>query len=310
MKARRGCCFDATEQDATCTRRRHRRRYEKPAAMTPGVLFAVLFAAFLHATWNALIKLDTSKVTAMLIMTLVQGGIGAAIALGRALPEGEVWFWLLGSGLIHSVYKVFLGYAYHHGDLSRVYPIARGAAPLIVTGAGFFLLNDTLRIFEFLGIIVLGLGLILMARGVFTNGESRRLLPFALGSALSTAGYSLVDGMGARLLGDAVTYVAWLFIFDALIYGVVALVQNGPGVLRASRRSWVFASIASAASYGAYAIAVWAMTVAPIALVTALRETSILFAVLIGWIAFKDRMDRAKVVASLLIILGVLLTRL
>lgn len=278
--------------------------------MSLTVFLAVLFAALLHATWNALIKLDASKLTAMLIMTLVQGGIGALIAISRPFPEGEVWLWLLASGLIHALYKMFLGFAYHHGDLSRVYPIARGAAPLIVTITGFFLLSDTLQGSELAGIAVLGAGIILMARGVFTNGESRRLLPFALGSALCTAGYSLVDGMGARVWGDAAGFVAWMFLFDALIFGTVAIARNGPGILRASPRSWGLATLASAASYAAYAIAVWAMTQAPIALVTALRETSILFAVLIGWIAFGDRMDRGKALAAGLIVAGVVLTRL
>jgi drug/metabolite transporter (DMT)-like permease len=278
--------------------------------MSLTVFVAILFAALLHATWNALIKLDADKLTAMLIMTLVQGGIGVLVALGRPLPQGEVWIWLLASGFIHSVYKIFLQNAFHHGDLSRVYPIARGAAPMIVALVGFFLLSDRLSGVEQVGIAVLGAGIILIARGVFTNGESRRLLPFALGSAFATAAYSLVDGMGARVSGDAVTYVAWLFIFDAVLFGLYAITINGSAALKASRRSWLMASVASAASYGAYAIAVWAMTVAPIALVTALRETSILFAVLIGWLAFGDRMDRGKAMATTLIVAGVVLTRL
>ncbi len=277
--------------------------------MSLSVFLAVLLAALLHASWNALIKLDADRLTAMLILTLVQGGIGAVIAAGRPLPQDEVWLWLLASGVIHSLYKMFLVFAYQHGDLSRVYPIARGMAPLMVALAGTVLLRDRLTGAELAGIAVLGAGIVLMARGVFTNGESRRLLPFALGSALCTAGYSLVDGMGARVSGDAVAYVAWLFIFDAVLFSLYAFSRHGPGVLRASRRSWALASLASVASYGAYAIAVWAMTVAPIALVTALRETSILFAVLIGWIAFGDRMDRGKALAAGLIVAGVVLTR-
>lgn len=275
-----------------------------------GVFLAVIFAAFLHASWNALIKLGTSKLTSMLILTLVQGGIGVAVAASRALPDGAVWWWLIGSGVFHSAYKLFLAYAYDHGDLSRVYPIARGAAPLMVLVIGALILSDQVAAFEYVGIVVLGIGILLMARGVFSSGESRRLVPLALGSAMATAGYSLVDGLGARVAGDAVTYVAWLFVFDAAFFLPVCLGIRGSVVVRANRQTWLVGSLAAALSYSAYAIAVWAMTVAPIALVTALRETSILFAVLIGWIAFGEKMDRGKAVAAGLIVLGVVLTRI
>ncbi len=278
--------------------------------MTFGVFLAVLFAAFLHAGWNALIKRGSSKLTSMLVMTLVQGGIGAAIAASRALPAGEVWLWLIASGLFHSVYKLFLAFAYDNGDLSRVYPIARGAAPLFVLMIGAVLLEDRIQALEYAGISVLGVGIILMARGVFLSDESRRLVPMALGSAMATAGYSLVDGLGARVAGDAITYVAWLFVFDAMLFLPVCLGLRGLDVLRASRSTWTHGALASVGSYGAYAIAVWAMTQAPIALVTALRETSILFAVLIGWVVFGERMNRGKATASALIIGGVILTRL
>lgn len=278
--------------------------------MSITVFAAVLGAAFLHALWNALIKLDAGKMQAMLILTLVQGVLGGMIALGRPLPSFEVWPWLVASGLTHSAYKILLAYAYTQGDLSRVYPIARGGAPLMVALGGAFFLPDTVSLAEYAGIAILGLGILLMARGVFTNGESRRLLPFAIGSAIATASYSVIDGLGARIDGDAATFVAWMFLFDGLIYSTVTLMMRGPAALRAPRRTWVLGGLASVASYGAYAIAVWAMTQAPIQLVTALRETSILFAVVIGWVAFGDRMDRGKFIAAGFILAGVVVSRL
>ncbi|MFD3191686.1 EamA family transporter [Sedimentitalea sp. HM32M-2] len=274
------------------------------------VFLSVLFAAFLHALWNALIKNGSSKMTGMLILTLVQGGIGFGIALTLPWPTGEVWRWLLFSGLFHAGYKLFLAFAYEQGDLSRVYPIARGAAPMLVTGFSAAALADVIAPLEYVGIFVLGTGIAVMARGAFANGESRRLVPLALGSALMTAGYSLVDGLGARVAGDAVLYVAWLFTLDAALFTPLCLALRGRDVLRASRGDWLRGSLAAVASYGAYAIAVWAMTQAPIALVAALRETSILFAVLIGWLGFGDRMDRAKALAAVLILSGMALTRL
>ncbi|MBK0329182.1 EamA family transporter [Rhodobacteraceae bacterium F11138] len=278
--------------------------------MSPLVFGAVLFAAFLHALWNALIKTGTSKMTGMLIMTVVQGALGAVIGLCHPWPAGSVWFWLIGSGAFHAAYKLFLTYAYEQGDLSRVYPIARGAAPMVVTAISALFLSDVIAPVEYAGIFVLGAGIAIMAQGAFANGESRRLVPLALGSAMMTAGYSLVDGMGARIAGDAVLFVGWMFALDALIFAPACLVLRGPVVLRATRRDWTAGSCAALASFAAYAIAVWGMTQAPIALVAALRETSILFAMLIGWLVMKDRMDRTKAAAAALIVLGMGMTRL
>ena len=278
--------------------------------MSVGVFLAVLFAAFLHAGWNALVKLGLSKLTSIVILTLLQGGAGLAIALTRDWPAPEVWPWLIASGVFHAAYKLFLAFAYEQGDLSRVYPIARGAAPLVVAVLSLVFLSDLLTPAELLGIVVLGTGIVAMARGVFSGGESTRLLPFALGSALMTAGYSIVDGLGARVSGDAVMYVGWLFALDAALLVPLCLALRGRDVLRADARSWGLGALAAGASYGAYAIAVWAMTLAPIALVAALRESSILFAVLIGWLAFGERLDRQKALAAGLIVTGLVLTRL
>ena len=146
--------------------------------------------------------------------------------------------------------------------------------------------------------------------GVFTQVEDRKLLPFALGSACATATYTLIDGLGARVSGDAPGYVAWVFIADGLIFTTVMLLWKGLDVLPRDGKSWGMATFASAASYGSYAVAIWAMTFAPLAVVAALRETSILFAVLIGWLVFGERMTAEKALAAAIIVAGVILTRI
>ena len=278
--------------------------------MSFGVFLAVIGAALLHAVWNAIVKTGLSKQTSMFLLSVGHALIGFAVVLNKPFPAAEVWPWLLASGLIHMAYQLFLAYAYEQGDLSRVYPIARGAAPMIVMIASILFLSDPMGLMDYVGVFVLGLGIVFMARGVFTNGESRRLLPFAFGSAIATAGYTLADGLGARVAGDALQYVGWLMILSACFYTPAAIALHGVGVLRANRRDWMLGMVAAAASFAAYAIAVWAMTVAPLALVAALRETSILFAVLLGWLWFGDRMDRGKIIAAVLIVAGVVLTRL
>jgi drug/metabolite transporter (DMT)-like permease len=275
-----------------------------------GILLAVLASAFLHALWNALIKTGTSRLGAMLILSIGEIPIGLAIAASRPLPAFEVWKWVLMAGCAHFFYKFFLTYAYIHGDLSRVYPIARGAAPLIVGVVGSVLLKDQLTTHEFAGITVLGFGILMMAQGIFANGESRKMLPYALGSACATATYTLLDGTGARVSGDPMAYVAWVFVADGVFFSLGVLGYKGFDVLPRERKAWAAGLFAAAASYGAYAVSVWAMTKAPIAVVAAVRETSILFAVLIGWLVFGERMTRGKALAAVVIVSGVILTRL
>jgi drug/metabolite transporter (DMT)-like permease len=278
--------------------------------MSLSVFLAVMVAALLHAGWNALIKRGTSKLGGMVLIAAVSVPVGAAFAATRPLPAAEVWPWLALSTLLHLAYMSFLARAYEHGDLSRVYPVARGTAPLIVLLVGPLVLPDRLTTMEIAGIGVMGAGLMVMARGVFSNGEARALLPFALATALATAGYTLSDGMGARVAGDAAGFVAWLFILQGTIFVTGVMVLRGPDVLPRGRAEWGLGVVAGLGSYAAYAIAVWAMTQAPVALVAALRESSILFAVLIGWLALGERLDRGKALAAALIVLGVALTRL
>ena len=278
--------------------------------MTGLVFSSVVFAALLHAGWNALVKTGQNKQSGMLLLTLAHAFFGLCILPFVSLPQGTAWLWLIASGLIHMFYQLFLGLAYERGDLSRVYPIARGAAPMIVLIVSLSFGIDSLRGLDLLGILVLGLGIVLMAHGVFSSGEDRRLIPLALGSAAATAGYSLVDGMGARVMGDALAYVSWFLVLSAVFYTPVILALRGRSVLPRGGGQIALGLLAGFASFIAYALVVWAMTKAPIALVTALRESSILFAMLLGWLFFRDTMGPTKILAGLVIVAGVILTRL
>ena len=257
-----------------------------------------------------MIKVGTSRMGAMVILSIGEVPIGLAVIAMRPSLDWGVAPWVLAAGCTHFFYKFFLTYAYERGDLSRVYPIARGAAPLVVGMVSGFVLADVISPLEYAGIAVLGCGILLMAQGVFANGENRKLIPYALGSACATACYTLIDGTGARISGDAVAYVAWVFVVDGVFFAVGMLAWKGAAVLPRDGRAWGVGMIAAAASYGAYAVSVWAMTIAPIAVVAALRETSILFAVLIGWLAFGETMTKGKAAAAAVIVGGVMLTRL
>jgi len=278
--------------------------------MTTGLMAAVLFAAFLHASWNAVVKVGTSKIGAMLVVSVAEIVIGVLVVLLRPPIAPAAWPWVIAASCTHLCYKSFLTFAYERGDLSRVYPIARGTAPMLVALVGAVTLTDAVSAHEYAGILVLGLGILLMARGIFTSEEDRRLLPFALGSALATATYTMIDGLGARASEEAVGYVGWIFIGGGALFSAAVLLWKGLDAIPRRPRDWALGTAGSVASYGAYGVSIWAMTLAPIAVVAALRETSILFAVMIGWLAFGERMDGAKWVAIALIVGGVVLTRL
>lgn len=278
--------------------------------MTAFVFVAVLIAALLHACWNAIIKFGDDKLQGMVLLSVAHGLIGLMLIAIFPIPSKESWWLLAGSVLFHLMYKTFLTFAYMRGDLSRVYPIARGTAPMIVLVISLIALSDVMLASQIFGIVLVGLGITLMAWGVFAHGEERALVPYALLAAVGTAGYSLFDGLGARVSGSVSGYIGWLFFLDAFLFTVGGVAIKGHAVLPKSVKIWMLGLIAGVCSVAAYWIAVWAMTLAPIALVTALREVSVLFAVLIGVLFFKDKAMLGKIFAGLVIVAGVIAIRL
>jgi drug/metabolite transporter (DMT)-like permease len=278
--------------------------------MTLGVLIVVLCSAVLHASWNAIIKFGDDKFQGMVLLSVAHGVIGLMMIAAFPMPALAAIPWLVASVAFHLWYKVFLSSAYERGDLSRVYPIARGAAPMLVLIISALFLNDVISGNEVASIIAVGVGILILARGVFTSGETVALLPFALASAVGTAGYSITDGMGARVSGDASGYVGWLFFLDAFLFTLWGIQRRGWAIFPKETKVWALGFVAGLASVLAYWIAVWAMTKAPIALVVAIRETSVIFAVLIGILFFGEKADRGKFIATVIILGGILLMRL
>jgi drug/metabolite transporter (DMT)-like permease len=246
----------------------------------------------------------------MVLLSIAHGIIGLFMLILSPLPNITAWPWLIASVGFHLWYKLFLTSAYERGDLSRVYPIARGAAPLLVLFLSSIFIIDTITNKDIFAVIVIGVGIFILGIGVFKNKETVALLPFALCSAIGTAGYSITDGLGARAAGDVTSYIGWLFFLDAVVFMLYAFFRKGLNILPKKSSVWVLGLIAGSASVLAYWIAVWAMTIAPIALVAALRETSVLFAVLIGVFFFKDSMGKSKIIASLIIVIGIIISRL
>jgi drug/metabolite transporter (DMT)-like permease len=274
------------------------------------VFAAVLFAAVCHAGWNALIKVGLDPLSSTILIA-----VGAAVVslVGLpfvGLPASAAWPWLIASAFIHLFYFAALAEGYRAGDLGQVYPIARGSAPLMTASASTVFVGEHLSVFAWTGIVALAAGVLLLsARGGVVHLE-RRAVGYALLTGLTICAYSLTDGIGARRSQNPQAYVAWLFVANAVVLLPYGLWRNRTGMTIALRRFWPRGLIGGALQAFSYGIALWAMTLAPIAIVAALRETSVLFGALIAVLVLKEPLRAARMVAAALIVGGLVLIRL
>jgi drug/metabolite transporter (DMT)-like permease len=274
-----------------------------------GIFLAVLGAALLHAGWNALVKIGLDRFSSILLLGIVQGGIALLLLPWFGLPPAPAWPWVIGSAALHSGYKLFLIRAYEHGDLSQVYPLARGTAPMIVAIAGALFLGETPTPLRIAAILAIAGGIMLMAGGGAAR-LSRIALLYALGTAAFTAAYTMADGVGARIAGAASAFTLAMFVLDGAIMLAFGLATRGGGAIAALLPAWRSGIAAGAMSLGSYWIAIWAFTLAPLAMVAALRETSVLFAMLIAFSLMREPIPPRRWAAAGLILMGIVLMRL
>ena len=278
--------------------------------MSTGVFLAVLAAALLHATWNALVKGGGDKAVAMCAVVLGHAPFALAALSFAATPLPASWPYVAASIALHLGYQLFLLMSYRIGDLTQVYPIARGTAPLLVAAFSVLVLGVALAPLELAGVVVIGAGIISLSLVRRHDGlRNPRAAATAAVTGVFIAAYSLVDGMGARAAGTAVGFYGWVAVGNAAAMLVLVGLAR-PRLVRALPQAAGVAVVGGGASFAAYALVVWAFTQAPIALVTALRETSIVFALLIGVVFLKERLDLARVVSTMLTIGGAALLRL
>jgi drug/metabolite transporter (DMT)-like permease len=228
------------------------------------------------------------------------------------LPAGAAWPWCAASVLIHLVYFAALIESYRAGDMGQVYPIARGSAPLMTAVVTTALVGERLGLAGWSGIILLVAGVMLLSLrgGRDLTRLDRKAVGFALFTAVTICAYSVVDGLGARHAGSANAYSVALFVGIGPVMVIYALARRGREVIPAMRRHWRLGLAGGTLQLGSYDIAIWAMTVAPIAIVAALRETSVLFGALIAIMFLKEPLRAGRVAAALMIVAGLTLIRL
>ncbi len=280
--------------------------------MTPAVTLAVLISALCHASWNALIRMRGDKLVSITVLVGAAGLIALPGIFLVGVPPAEAWPYLLASAIIHVGYNSFLALAYHHGELTRVYPLVRGSAPLTTLAVSLLFLSEGVNASDVIGIVVLTAGIMVLAAdgGRRAIMASPQVLLYAAGTSLCITAYTLSDGLGARLAESANQYVIWLFVLDALPMVAAVLIIRRGSFLAAARANWTAGLLGGALSLVAYWIVIWAMTVAPIPIVAALRETSILFALMIGLLWLGERVTKVRAASILLVVAGLILMRL
>jgi drug/metabolite transporter (DMT)-like permease len=279
--------------------------------MSVDVFVMVLGAAFVHATWNALIKIDDDRLSLIKVMSSTQIVLSLCLLPFVSVPAAESWPYLLASPILNTGYMLFLNRAYQSGDLSLVYPLARGIAPLIVAVVSVGLLGEQLSRASQIAILLIALGITSLAltRGAATFRDLRPVL-LALTTGGFIAGYTIIDGIGARAAGTAHGYMIWISLLTAvLIVGCVQWLQQGHRA-PVSRRSRGAGIVAGIMSYGSSWLVIWALTLAPLALVSALRETGIVFAVIIGVVCLKERLNLARLASIATTLVGTTILKL
>jgi drug/metabolite transporter (DMT)-like permease len=290
-------------RDGTRRHRHHFRRLDAVLSLT--ITFAVLLAALLHASWNAMIKgggdvlLDTAAIVAG------AGLLALPFLFVVPVPAAESWPYIGASVTIHIAYYFLMINAYRSGDLSLVYPLMRGVAPLITGVLGIVTLREMPGALSWLGMLLISAGVVALALRTVHHSPSGRAVGFALMNALVIAVYTIVDGTGARLAGDAWAYIVWLFVLDALPFTAYMLARHRAAFVAVLIRRPARGLVGGALSAGAYAISVWAMTKAPVALVASLRETSVLFATLIGARLLHEKLTPRRWAGVIAVALGV-----
>ena len=280
--------------------------------MSTVVFLAVLAAAAMHASWNVLLKSRTDRFVSASLMSAGMGLSALPLVPFVAVPQGATWGWIAASLVIHTGYKYFLARAYETGDLALAYPLARGTAPLLTTVGGAILLAEVPSMATICGIMLLCCGVLLMSfRGAHGLGAYHgRSVFFALLTSLFIAGYTLTDGSGARSAVDAASYAVWLFLGEGIWSLAFCVMLRGPRSLRIMADEWKIGLAGGFLGAVTYGLVMWAMTKAPIAMVAALRESSILFAMAISTVLLGERLSRWRIAAGLLIVGGVVALRM
>lgn len=288
------------------TRHRVNARAQSPerCPLSPLIIAIILSAALLHAVWNAIVKTAADRTTMLGLVALGQVLPAAVMIVLLPLPNAQSFPYILISSVVHWGYYYFLGRAYAHGDLGVVYPIARGVVPALVSLWAFLLLGEVLPVAVWLGILLIVAGIILSNWRALRSGVGTSALVLSLCTGLCISVYSVVDGIGVRLSGDTIGYWAWGAFLHLFIAGFAGW-RRRDALAHLPVRIWAVGLSGGMVSMIAYGLVLYAKNFAPLGAVSALRETSVIFATLIGYFLLKEGNLKRRLAAAVLMALGI-----
>ncbi|CAE6720321.1 DMT family transporter [Paraburkholderia aspalathi] len=274
------------------------------------VVLLVLLSALLHATWNAFLHLSEDRVWLLGMMAIPYVAVSAVGVIVLPLPAPEAWPYIFASVVLEFGYLLALIRAYKSGDFGQIYPIARGLSPMLVFVGALVFAHESLKPLAAIGVALVSLGIVSLAfrRGMRFSGES---VPFALLTGFFIATYSVVDGIGARVAGNGLSYIMWVYLIWNVPQFLLAWHWRGGAKGLFIGRIVVLKGIASGVlALTAYCLIIEAYRYLPIAMVSALRELSSIFAVLIGWLFMREKLTTRRILACALVTLGAVLIRI
>ena len=283
------------------------------------VTLAVLVAAVTHATWNAIAHAIKDQMLAFALIGAGGMAIAIPLVIVAAMPRAACWPYLLGSVGIHVFYNLLLMRCYRLGEFGQVYPLARGTSPLVVTILAAIFVHEHLAVAQIAGVVIVSAGLAVLvlagrrprlaggSGGVATPGKQRAAFLAAVGTGLTIAAYTMVDGVGVRLSSSPVGYIGWLMLLESLGVPMFALARRRDVLLKQSSRILLAGLGAGALSVLAYGLVLWAQTRGALAPIAALRETSVIFGAIIGTLVFREPFGRTRIAATVLVVAGIVM---
>lgn len=278
------------------------------SGLSPFITGLVLAAAVAHASWNAIVHDISDKLVAFTLFCTGGGLVAVALVIASPLPRGPSWPYLIASVVTHVGYYVLLMQAYRLGEFSQVYPLARGTSPLVVTVLAAVFVHEVPSALQLVGIVVVSAGLgSLVLVGRRPGRADMPALLAALGTGLTIATYTTIDGIGVRLSGSHWGYTGWLILLESIAIPTIALARRGPALFGQIRPSLAKGLLGGGLSLLAYGLVLWAQTQGALASVAALRESSIIVGAIIGTLIFHERFGRPRIVATVIVVAGIVL---
>jgi drug/metabolite transporter (DMT)-like permease len=289
------------------------------STLSVAVTLAVIAAAVTHAAWNAIAHGIKDQTLAFALIGVGGMAVGIPLVIVAALPRAECWPYLLGSVAIHVFYNLLLMQCYRLGEFSQVYPLARGTSPLVVTILAAIFVHEHPALPHVAGVLVVSTGLaVLVLAGrrprlaggsgeVDPPGKQRAAFAAAVGTGLTIAAYTTVDGVGVRLSASPVGYIGWLMLLESLCVPMFAVFRRRDVLLKQPKRILTAGLAAGALSVLAYGLVLWAQTRGALAPIAALRETSVIFGAIIGTLVFREPFGRTRIAATVLVAAGIVL---